>query len=169
MFLQFAQDFDLNAVSTDNLYLVEPMICIGLIDKQPSSMNNDYRQILMKLVSFKSKRTNGTFANSLEVNNDYAPKTVKMDPESDNYSEQWYMGPLSIQGDKVIRKNLSGRNDDLNLKITSRTVKNGKVTHELSGTYGLEGTVVGSYKYNMKCTATVVTEPSRRDDNTSRK
>ena len=152
--------------SKSSVYLVEPMLCGGKIDKRPSSMDPSYSQILMKFVSFKSKRTDGQWVDSLVVRNDYFGPSEKINYDTDNYGEEWFMGPLSISADKVTRKSLSGRNDNLALTITGTTVKNGKKVQTLEGTYSPNGTVVGSYVYNLKCTATVVSEPSRRDDRT---
>ncbi|MCX6124791.1 MAG: hypothetical protein NTV34_08585 [Proteobacteria bacterium] len=152
--------------SKSSVYLVEPMLCGGKIDNRPSSMDPSYSQILMKFVSFKSKRAGGQWVDSLVVSNDYFGPSEKINYDSDKHGEEWFMGPLSISADKVTRKSLSGRNDELVLTVTGTYVKSGKRVQILEGTYSPNGTVVGSYVYNLKCTATVVSEPSRRDDRT---
>ena len=144
-------------------YYVEPMLCTGLIVNKPADMHADYEQILMKLVSFKSKKTDGSWADSLEVSNAYSKRGQAVD---EDFGEVWYMGPLKKSGNIVSRDSLSGRNDNLKLNIVSSTNSGGKRLAVLEGTYELKGTVVGNYTYKMKCNATVVDQPSRRDNNT---
>lgn len=154
-------DASLESAASSPIYKVEPMLCAGTIAKKPAGMNSDYEQILMKLVSFKSKRSDGVWVDSLEVSNAYFKRSETIDMDTDNFGEVWYMGPLSLKGKQVSRSNLSGRGDNLALKIVGTGSKD-----TLEGTYSLKGTVVGDYTYNMKCTANPVREPSRRDDNT---
>lgn len=146
-------------------YLVEPMLCGGRIEKRPGEIHPDYSKILMKFVSFKSKRTDGQWVDSLSVSNDYFGPNEPIDYDTEHFGEEWFMGPLSISGKQVSRKSLSGRNDDLNLKIKNSIRQNGKRIDTLEGTYAPNKS--GSYVYKLNCKATVVTEPSRRDDNTA--
>jgi hypothetical protein len=149
-------------------YFVEPMNCKGKIVGNTGQVHSSYFQIGMQLKSFLSRRADGKLASSLEVKNSYfgPHERVVFDPE--HYSEQWFMGPLAREGKHVVRKNLSGRGDDLKLTVVETRVNGGLKRERLVGTYMNPNSVAGSYGYELQCVATVVAEPSTVVDNTRR-
>lgn len=152
------------ASTQTKVYQVEPMICGGKIDKRPGGIHTNYAQILVKLTSFKSKRTDGRWVDSLVINNDYFDESEAINYNTETFGEEWYSHPLSISGKQVTLRGIPRTNDSLELTIVSSTTKNGKKIDTLKGTYTFKGTVVGTYTYELECKATVVPEPSRRDD-----
>lgn len=149
----------LPAFATDH-YLVEPMLCQGKIFGDNSRVHPDYSQVLMKFTSFKSTRKDGTLVDSLQVENAYFGPDEIISPEAAEFVEAWYMGPLKKAGNRVFRADLSGRDDDLELKVIS--AKDG--TETLEGTYSDPGSVAGSYGYKLTCEATITDKPSRVDN-----
>jgi hypothetical protein len=79
------------------------------------------------------------------------------------------MGPLYNEGKRVFHTELSGRNDELELKVISTKQINGQRKEVLKGSWSLVGTTVGYYTYNLECTATVFDSPKRVDDFTAPK
>jgi len=148
-------------------YFVEPMTCIGgLQDPEAYRGADSYRAIKMIFTSFKSTRIDGSLADSLEVRNFYG-KTIKEVESSERYGEEFHMGPLRKDQSQVYRQELSGRDDDVVLEIKKTVREDGVRTDTLEGTYTLEGTTIGDYGYDLKCTAHVVKTPSRVDDFTA--
>ena len=159
--------FSMGVYADNPLYLVEPMACEGTITGDISNVHPDYHKMRMVLTSLLSTRHDGSRANSLEVQNFYASPDEEFDVE-DYASEVWYMGPLRQRGKKTVYRNdLSGRDDNLRLRITSSNTKNGVRTDQLKGSLGRPNTVAGSYGYNLKCKANIVEKPSRVDDFTA--
>jgi hypothetical protein len=153
----------LPAIASD-AYLVEPMLCQGRIFGDTSRVHPDYSQVLMRFISFKSTRKDGSLADSLQIENAYfgPEETVLLD--SADFVETWYTGPLRKKGDQVNRSALSGHGDGLELKVSAT---NGN-TEKLEGDYLIPHGVTGSYGYHLSCTATVVENPSRVDNFTAR-
>jgi hypothetical protein len=164
------QDRDVNAELSaasvkEVLYLVEPMICGGVIRKKPADMHGDYGKIMMQFLSFKSRKRDGSWVDSLEVSNDYIAQFEEWPDSMGQAGERWLMGPLRMTQNTVYRNSLSGRDDDLELEIIdARTNKNGEVEHTLKGTYRHDNSVVGPYVYDLDCVAVVVNNPKRRVD-----
>ncbi|MEY4630777.1 MAG: hypothetical protein RIQ81_897 [Pseudomonadota bacterium] len=148
-------------------YLVEPMVCVGLIKSKPAGMHPDYEGILMKFQSFKSKRRDGRWVDSLEVQNRYFQRDADIPDSEGPFGESWYMGPLYSDGKVVTRESLSGRGDNLNLRLVGKDKVGGRTVHKLKGTYGVKGSVVGSYTYELTCEASPTKEPSRQVDLTA--
>ena len=146
------------------LYTVDPMICKGKLIGDTTQVHTSYTKLLQKFESFQSTRRDGTLANSLEVSNSYASPGERLDVSTASWGEVWQMGPLSLKGKNVVRKDLSGRGDDLALTITGTKTVNGKRVDTLKGTWMNPNSVAGSYGYQLECQATVVKTPSRRDD-----
>lgn len=156
--------------AASELYFVQDMECRGTVEGGAHS-GADYSQILMVFTSFKSTRRDGTLANSLEIKNDYAKLGEKMDPETANWGEIWQGAPLRKAGQKVFRKSLSGRDDDLELTVKYVQHRRGAQVEILEGFWSTEGDVGGRKGYNLRCTAHVVGEDEikRIDDNTARR
>lgn len=157
LFVIFALFVSVNAMAASQDFYVDPMYCVGQITGNTQSIHPSYFQIFMKLESVYSKRSDGSLAPTLIVSNDYGYKGQLFNPKTAKWGEVWYMGSLQQQGYSVFRKNLSGRNDDLSLKAVSGVSSKLK----LEGTYRL-----GSYGYNLQCSALVVAQPTRVIDRT---
>jgi hypothetical protein len=151
-------------VSAAENYLVEPMLCEGRIYGDTSRISPDYFQVLMKFTSFKSTRKEGGLADSLQVENAYFGPGETIIPEQADFMETWYMGPLKKSGARVYRSSLTGRGDDLELKVISTSGS----AEILEGNFENPHTVAGAHGYKLKCKSKVVETPSRIDDNTSR-
>ena len=152
----------LPAIAPD-AYLVEPMLCQGRIFGDTSKVHPDYSQVLMKFTSFKSTRKDGSLADSLQIENAYFGPDETVQPESAQFVETWYTGPLKKKGGQVTRASLSGRSDRLELKVLATTGH----TEKLEGEYVIPHGVTGPYGYRLDCTATVVENPSRVDNFTA--
>lgn len=152
-------------------YFVQNMVCKGEIDGNPREMHPSYTQILMVFTSFKSTRRDGSLADSLEVKNDYAGPGEKLDENSARFGEVWQMGPLYKSGQRVFRKSLSGRDDDLNLTVKYVQHRRGANVEILEGYWSTDGDVANRKGYKLRCTANVVSEDEikRIDDNTARR
>jgi|GEM_PF-6790007 len=165
----FALTLNATNVFAADLYLVEPMVCRGEIIGNPREMHPSYAQLLMVVTSFKSTRRDGSLADSLEIRNDYAARGEKMDPETANFGEVWQRSPMYVKGDSVFHPSVSGRDDQLKLKIRSKVInRNGTETHTLTGYLSTEGDVAGRKGYQLECKAVVVENVKRVDDNTRR-
>lgn len=151
----------MSALAEPAPYITDPMYCAGKIIGNSRHVHSDYSQILVKYSTFFSVRRDRSKALSLEVSNAYFGPTEKIDVTKASYGEVWYMAPLAIDGNLVFRTSLSGREDDLNLKVVgSRSTRNGRVD-QLVGTWMLPNTPAGSYGYALKCEARVVSTPTR--------
>lgn len=144
-----------------DLYFVEPMLCQGKMIKRPDEMRHDYTQILMKLTSVKSRQANGTFADSLVINNAYFKNDEAIDLNTQEFAEEWIVGPLRVTGDRIVYRNrVSGGDDNLRLKIGNSRKKGVEKIQELNGVYDVVESVYGTYTYEFKCQAAVVETPS---------
>ncbi len=114
-----------------------------------SQVHESYYKLGMNLRSFQSTKRNGSKVDSLEVSNYYGGPKEAID--FTRVSETWYMGPMTISGKKVTRKDLSGRGDDLNLEIVNTSRSTGKTTIKLIGKYANPNSVAGSYGYTLEC------------------
>lgn len=147
-----------SAAFASELYIVEPMNCRGEIYGNTDQVHPSYTQLALTLNSARSVRRDQTFADSLEVSEDYAGLGEEVVFNHKAGSGGWYMGPLIVEGKNVTRKNLSNRGDDLNLKIVSSRRKNGQRFDKLVGTWFQEGSVAGAHGYKLTCIAQVVRE-----------
>ena len=160
------------AFAASEVYYVQPMNCVGLVQGDTSRISDDYTQILMKFTSFKSTRRDGSLADSLEIQNAYFGPNEKVEEnEKTWWAEGWHGAPLRKNGNRVFRKSLSGRDDDLNLTV--KQVKNvrGERVEILEGFYDNGDDVGGTKGYKLRCEATVVSEDEikRIDDATRRR
>jgi hypothetical protein len=142
-------------------YIVESLVCVGKINQQPAGMHDDYVQMVLKVTSFRSMRKDGSLADSTETGIEYFNKNAKVNRYVTSFGEVFYSAPLYRFGNKV--KNVDG---DLNLTITEGAEKT-LGSMKLVGTYGRKESVVGSYFYNLDCSANVVKKSTRIDDLTA--
>ena len=163
--------FGTQAFAASEIYYVQSMKCEGLVQGDTSRISDDYTKILMKFTSFKSTRRDGSLADSLEIQNAYfGPNEKVEETENTRWAEGWHGAPLRKSGQRVFRKSLSGRDDDLNLTVKYVQHRRGARIEILEGFYDNGDDVGGTKGYKLRCTANVVSEDEvkRIDDNTRR-
>lgn len=163
----FAKEGRKPAAQRGDLYLVESMTCTGKINKKPDYMHTDYVSIAMKFTSFQSKRKDGSVADSLEIRYKYTGQKLAK-PDFENLKGVWFASPLRKIGDEVYRDDMTGHDEDLELKVTSTDSRDGKTIENLVGTWNRGDGRPGGYLYNLECQANVVQKVSRIDDRASR-
>ena len=157
-----------SAAFASSLYIVEPMNCTGQIYGDTSQVDPSYTQLALTINSARSMRKDGTLANSIEVNEEYFGPKEAVTFKHVAGTGGWYMGPLTIELDQVTRKNVSGRGDDLNLKVVGTYHKHGRSYDKLEGTWFQPDSVAGAYGYKLTCAAVVVEEASLVIDQTAK-
>lgn len=138
------------AMAQNQKYVFKTMECMGQIHSQPKGMSDSYKHIGLRLISFKSKRKDGTYANSLGWNTFYGSthgELVTEMLEKKFGGEVWYTGLLDV---RVHRGAFVVFGDDFMAQIIK-----GSNQHRdyLKGRYGRPGSVVGSYYYDLNCRA----------------
>ncbi|MDA9951021.1 hypothetical protein N9D31_00470 [Oligoflexaceae bacterium] len=142
------------AQAAESRYQMKSMECIGKINQKPKNMQPDYVYIGLRLIQFKSKKKDGSFADSLGWNTYYGKtrgEVVQDLVAKQNGGESWFTGTLKtrrLNGETFVYRNLRGE------KFIGKLLKgSNKHRDYVSARYVRSLTVVGNYFYELNCRA----------------
>lgn len=155
--------FSASTLAHADLYLVEPMVCNGSINKRPEFMHPSFTYAAVKIVSFWSVRKKDCgLSPSSSTREEYAERAEDLVIPSGDEISGWFDAPLKVEGDKVTAPN-GPWPGPMELEILDRNItKDGKRVDTLRGRYQYNEE---SY-YEMSCIATVVENPSHIQNDT---
>lgn len=159
-----------SAQADQNLAFYDSLVCKGtVVSPVPRGLHRSYHQILMKLTAYKSKRRNGTFANTLVVETDYAAPGVTMNVETAEFGEVRYRPSLELDpvSFDVIHNNIDGRGSKFTYSFFGSLVnEDGSIEESGTGTLTVNRSVAGAHRYELSCGGKKISEPTKIIDNT---
>lgn len=158
--------FGASAYAAGELYIVEPMICQGVLNQRPPQWDPSYDKASVKVTSFKSMRRDCTLADSSATNSEYfrADETITVDPKPEIAG--WYGAPLKKYGNKVVLSNGAWPGEAELTIVSSKTTFAGS-TDILEGRQMILQKDGQDYYYDFKCEALVVPTASIIENYTS--
>ena len=133
-------------------YTFKKMDCVGAINQKPAGMHPDYTNFGLRVIQFKSKRQDGTFADSLGWNTFYGQTAAEVAQEmkqSKYGGEVWYTGLMNARmiGGKTFVYKRDSNTNFIGQILPDRDL----ATDILKARYKVSRSVVGNYFYNLKC------------------